>query len=41
MQWITEILRGGESVLALASVGIEIPLAELYDGIGLGEDGES
>jgi Uma2 family endonuclease len=41
MQWITEILRGGESVFALASVGIEIPLAELYDRVGLGEDGES
>jgi Uma2 family endonuclease len=41
MQWILEILRGGEGVLALASVGIEIPLAELYDGIGLGEHGES
>jgi Uma2 family endonuclease len=41
MQWILEILRGGEGVLALASVDIEIPLAELYDGIGLGEHGES
>ena len=40
-QWITEILRGGESVLALASVGIEIPLTELYDRIGLGDDRES
>lgn len=33
-QWVTDIVRGGEAVLALASVGIEIPMAELYDGIG-------
>jgi Uma2 family endonuclease len=36
-QWITEILRGGEAVLALASVGIEIPMSELYEGIALGD----
>jgi Uma2 family endonuclease len=34
-QWITEILRGDQAVLSLTSVGIEIPLAELYDGIAL------
>jgi hypothetical protein len=34
-QWITEILRGGEAVLSLASVSIEIRLANLYEGIGL------
>lgn len=34
-QWITEILRGADARLALNSVGIEIPLAELYDGIAL------
>jgi Uma2 family endonuclease len=34
-QWITDILRGADARLALASVGIEIPLAELYDGIAL------
>jgi Uma2 family endonuclease len=34
-QWVTEILRGAEAVLALSSVGIEIPLGDLYDGIAL------
>ena len=34
-QWITEILRGGEAVLSLASVPIEMRLADLYDGIAL------
>src|SRR5205823_8608114 len=36
-QWITEILRGGEARLSLASVGLEIPLADLYEGIALPE----
>ena len=34
-QWITEILRDGEAILNLASVPVEIRLAELYDGIAL------
>jgi Uma2 family endonuclease len=34
-QWITEILRGGEARLSLASVGIEVPLSDLYEGIAL------
>jgi Uma2 family endonuclease len=34
-QWIAEILRGGEAMLGLASVGIEVPMAELYEGIAL------
>jgi len=36
-QWITEILRGADARLALASVGIEIPLADLYEGIALAD----
>jgi Uma2 family endonuclease len=36
-QWITEILRGDQAPLALTSVGIEIPLATLYEGIALGD----
>jgi Uma2 family endonuclease len=36
-QWITEILRGGEAVLALTSVPVEIPLSDLYEGIALAD----
>jgi Uma2 family endonuclease len=36
-QWITEILRGADARLALTSVGTEIPLADLYDGIALAD----
>jgi Uma2 family endonuclease len=36
-QWITEILRGDEAVLSLASVPIEIRLSNLYEGIALGD----
>ena len=36
-QWLTEILRGGEAVLTLMSVGIEISLRDLYEGITLGD----
>lgn len=32
-QWLTEILRGGQGILVLTSVGVEIPLSELYEGI--------
>jgi Uma2 family endonuclease len=40
-QWLTEILRGGEAMLALHSVPIEIRLADLYEGIAfLGVDDE-
>jgi Uma2 family endonuclease len=36
-QWITEILRGGEAVLSLASVPIEIELCNLYEGVALAD----
>jgi len=36
-QWIIEILRGREAALALSCVGVEIPLAELYEGIALAD----
>jgi Uma2 family endonuclease len=36
-QWITEILRGADARLALASVATEIPLADLYEGIALAD----
>jgi Uma2 family endonuclease len=34
-QWITDILRGEEAVVALSSVDVEIALLDLYDGIAL------
>jgi Uma2 family endonuclease len=34
-QWITEILRSGDAVLSLASVPIEIRLADPYEDIAL------
>jgi Uma2 family endonuclease len=37
-QWVTEILRGEHNIVALASVPVEIALAELYDGIALGPE---
>ncbi len=40
-QWITEIMRGPEAVLALRSVPIEIRFADLYDGIALPADEDS
>ena len=36
-QWLTEIVRGPEATIALKSVGIEIRLADLFDGIALPE----
>lgn len=39
-QWIIEILRGGEPMLTLASVGIEISMSDLYDGIAF-DDAET
>jgi Uma2 family endonuclease len=36
-QWIAEILRGADARLALTSVGIDIALPELYDGIALAD----
>ena len=39
-QWLTEIIRGSDGALRLTSVGIEIPMAELYEGIAL-SDAES
>jgi Uma2 family endonuclease len=36
-QWITEILRGSEAVLSLASLPIDIRLSNLYEGIALAD----
>ena len=35
--WVTELLRSGDAVLTLASVGLSLPLAKLYDRIALSE----
>jgi Uma2 family endonuclease len=37
-QWITEILRGGDGVLPLNCVGIEIVMSDLYEGIAVSEN---
>jgi Uma2 family endonuclease len=37
-QWITESLRGGEAVLSLSSVPIEIRFSDLYEAIALSEE---
>jgi Uma2 family endonuclease len=39
-QWLTELLRGSDGVLSLASVGVKISMAELYDGISLEDEQE-
>jgi Uma2 family endonuclease len=39
LQWITELLYGPEAVLALQSVGTEIRLGDLYEGIALPDVG--
>jgi Uma2 family endonuclease len=36
-QWIIDIVRGNEAAFVLASVGIELRMADLYDGIMLDE----
>ena len=36
-QWITDILRGGQSVLNLTSIPIEIRLSDLYEGIAFAD----
>ena len=36
-QWITEIMRGGQAVLSLTSIPIEIRLSDLYEGIAFAD----
>jgi Uma2 family endonuclease len=33
--WVTELVRGRDDVLRLASVDLTVPMADLYDGIGV------
>jgi Uma2 family endonuclease len=37
-QWLTQILRGSDDMLSLASVGIEISMSDLYEGFEFPED---
>jgi Uma2 family endonuclease len=39
--WIFEALEDFKSVLQLKSVGIEIPLAAIYEGVHLEAEGEA
>jgi Uma2 family endonuclease len=34
-RWITELVRGSSAILALASVELQVSLAELYEGIAI------
>jgi Uma2 family endonuclease len=34
-RWITEIVRGPQATLSLASIGLTAPMSELYEGIDL------
>ena len=34
-QWITELVQGRDATLSLASIGLSVPMAELYEGIGI------
>ena len=38
--WITELFRGADASLPLSSVGLSVPIAELYEGIAIIADNE-
>jgi Uma2 family endonuclease len=38
--WITELFRGSDASLTLNSVGLSVPIAELYEGIAIIADNE-
>ena len=35
-RWLTELVRGRDAVLRLPSAELEIPMAQLYEGIDVG-----
>jgi Uma2 family endonuclease len=37
-QWVIQISRGDAGVISLASIGIDIPMSELYDGLLFEDD---
>ena len=36
-RWITEIIRGPQATLSLASIGLTAAMPDLYEGIDLGD----
>jgi Uma2 family endonuclease len=38
-QWIIQISRGDDGMISLASVGIDIPMSELYEGLAFEDEG--
>jgi hypothetical protein len=36
-RWLTEIVRGPDATLTLASIGLAVRMADLYEGIDLAE----
>lgn len=36
-RWITEIVQGRDATLSLPSIGLAVPMAELYDGLDVNE----
>nr|WP_318658520.1 hypothetical protein [Indioceanicola profundi] len=38
--WVEERVAGTEALLRLDSIGVDIPLADIYHGIGLGREEE-
>jgi hypothetical protein len=38
-RWITEIVRGSQATLSLASIGLTAAMSELYEGIDLPDQG--
>jgi hypothetical protein len=38
-RWLTEIVRGAEAMLTLASIGLNVRTEELYEGLDLAATG--
>ena len=37
-EWVAETLAGGDAVLSMPEIGIEMPLSELYEGVEVERD---
>jgi Uma2 family endonuclease len=40
-RWITELVQRRDSVLGLSSIGVQIPMAHLYEGIDVHSEDEA